>query len=282
MKKIIIPTDFSKNAFNALEYSVQLFRYEECEIYLLHAYAEEVFNAIEEINRELLEEKKNEVKLRVNKKLENQKKKILKLYPNPKHEFVTISAFGLLVDEVNDLAERENADMIITSTQGFSNDRKLTFGTNTLQIIKYVQCPVLSIPVDYKFKDLKEILFPSNFMLPYQARELKLVGDLARAFASEVHLLYASRFPKETIRQKDNKQAIVNQLHDVKIKYHHEKLEDKIEAIQKLIIRLEIDLLLLVNSRHSYLENLLYTSTIDKIGFNPTIPFLVLQNFYRF
>ena len=281
MRKIIVPTDFSENAFNALKYAAQLFKHEKSEFFLLHAYADEVFNSSENISREFLEEQKAKVKQRVDKDLDDLRSRILELFPNSQHEFIPVSAFGLLIDEVNDLAERENADMIISSTQGVSNDRKLTFGSNTLQIIKYVQCPVLSIPVNYEFKDLKQILFPSNFMLPYQHREIKLVGGLARSFDSQVHLLYASRFPQETFRQKHNKEAILEELQEVKVEQHYEQMEDKIEAIQKLITGLEIDLLILVNSRHSYLENLLYTSTIDKIGFNPTIPFLVLQNFHR-
>lgn len=281
MRKIIIPTDFSENAFNALKYAAELFKHEKNEFFLLHAYADEVFNSGEDITRKFLEEQKGKVKDRVNKELDKLKTRIEEVFPDLEHTYQTISAFGLLIDEVNDLAERENADMIITSTRGVTNDRKLTFGSNTLQIIKYVQCPVLSIPENFEYRDLKRILFPSNFMLPYQPRELKIVGSLARAFSAEVELLYVSQFPQQTLRQDNNKQAILGELYEVKVEYRHEKMNDKIEAIEKLILEKEIDLLVLVNSRHSYLENLLYTSTIDKIGFNPKIPFLVLQNYHR-
>lgn len=281
MRKIIVPTDFSANAFNALKYASELFKYERSEFYILHAYADEVFNTEDAITPEFLEEYKKTVKKKADLELDKTKSGILDLFPNPKHVYHTQSAFGLLIDEVNDLAEKENADLIITSTRGFTNDRKLTFGSNTLQIIKYVQCPVLSIPENFEFSDPKRILFPTNYLLPYQRRELKLVGGIARAFCAEVHMLYVSKFAQETYRQKNNKDAIVEQLYNLKIEYHHEELLDKTEAIQKIITELNIDLLILVNSRHSYLENILYTSTIDKIGLNPKIPFLVLQNFYR-
>lgn len=281
MRKIVVPTDFSENAFDALKYAAELFKYERSEFFLLHAYADEVFNYADEITRDFIEEQKEKVRKKADEKLEKLKSRILKISPNPKHNFVTISAFGLLIDEVNDLAEKENADLIVTSTRGVTNDRRLTFGSNTLQIIKYVQCPVLSIPVNYKFQELKRILFPSNFMLPYQRRELKLVGNLARALCAEIHLLYVSKFPQETMRQRDYKQMVLDQFYNVKVEQHYEEMDDKAEAIIKLIPQLNIDLLILVNSRHSYIENLLYTSTIDKFGFDPKIPFLVLQNFYR-
>lgn len=281
MRKIIVPTDFSENAFDALKYAAELFKYERSEFFLLHAYAEEVFNETDEITQKFLEKHKKKIKKNTEEKLGKLKNQILELSPNPRHTFHTVPAFGLLIDEVNDLAERENADLIVTSTRGVTDNRKLTFGSNTLQIIKYVQCPVLSIPVNYQFHDLKRILFPSNFMLPYQRRELKLVGNLARSLCVEIHLLYVSKFPQESIRQKNYKQMVLDQFYDVKVIDHYEEMDDKAEAIEKLIPQLNIDLLILVNSRHSYLENLLYTSTIDKIGFAPRIPFLVLQNFYR-
>lgn len=281
MRKIVIPTDFSENAFNALKFAAELFKYEKSEFYLLHAYADDVYNTEGLLTQDFLNEFKEISRKKTIGELERIKNEILKLFPNPRHNFQTVAAFGLLIDEVNDLVERENADIIITATRGKTNDRKMTFGSNTLQIIKYVQCPVLSIPENYKFTDMKEILFPSNFMLPYQRRELKLVGDMARAFCSHVDLLYVSKFPLDSFRQKDNKAAIEEQLYDVKTEFHQEKQMDKTKIILEYIDREEIDLLVLVNSRHSYLENILYKSTLDEIGLHPKIPFLVLQNFHR-
>lgn len=281
MRKIIIPTDFSENAFNALKYAAELFKYERSEFFVLHAYADEVYDFDKATTPEALENYKATVKKKCDGELEKILDRIRQLYSNPKHTFYAVSAFGLLIDEVNDLAEKENADLIITATRGVTNDRKLTFGSNTLQIIKYVQCPVLSIPEKYKFCDPQRILFPTNYLLPYQRRELKLVGGIARSFCSEVHMLYVSPFSSETYRQKDNKQAILEHLYDVKVEQHREELSDKTEAIQKVTDDLNINLLILVNSRHSYLENILYSSTIDKIGISPKVPFLVLQNFRR-
>lgn len=282
MRKIIVPTDFSENAFQALKYSAELFKYERSEFYVLHAYADEVYSFEGVITSNLLEEYKQNIKEKSDRELAVILKRIKNLYANPKHTFHAISAFGLLIDEVNDLAEKENADLIITSTRGVTNDRQLTFGSNTLQIIKYVQCPVLSIPEDYEFSDPKRILFPTNYLLPYQRRELKLVGGIARSFCSEIHMLYASKFSEITLRQEDNKQAILEHLYDVNVQQHQEEELEKTEAIKKMIDDLNIDLLVLVNSRHSYLENILYSSTIDKIGLHPKIPFLVLQNFNRY
>ena len=43
MKKIILPTDFSENAFNAICYAVQLFKEETCTFYLVNTYTPAIY-----------------------------------------------------------------------------------------------------------------------------------------------------------------------------------------------------------------------------------------------
>lgn len=281
MRKIVIPTDFSANAFNALKYAVELFKYEKSEFFLLHAYADEVYNHETVISRELLEEVKENTLKRSRVELDKITEEIKKISPNPRHAFQQVSAFGSLVDEINDFVIKENIDLAVMGTRGHTDDRKITFGSNTLQVLKYVQCPVLSIPADYAYKRPDNLLFPSNYLVPYQKRELKLVAEIAKSYRSQIHMLYISKFPAESLRQKDNQLFLKEQFYLTNFHFHWEDAPEKFEAITRFIDKLEIDMLILVNSRHSYLENILYSSTIDKIGMHPKIPFLVLQNQLR-
>ena len=54
MRKVVVPTDFSENAFNALQYACQIFKYERSDIYILHAYADEVYGQDTVIKRSFL------------------------------------------------------------------------------------------------------------------------------------------------------------------------------------------------------------------------------------
>jgi hypothetical protein len=58
-------------------------------------------------------------------------------------------------------------------------------------------------------------------------------------------------------------------------------VKNKAQAIQEYIASKHIDFLVMVNSRHSFLEDMLYRSTIDEIGLTIKTPFLVMQNFPR-
>ncbi|WP_299431276.1 universal stress protein [uncultured Aquimarina sp.] len=281
MRKILIPTDFSENAMNAIRYAVALFKYERSEFLIFHAYADEVYDHNTSVSRKMLEE----LKKTAHKNSEAELAKILSLVNelshNPRHEYKTLSVFGTLIDEANDLVDQKNIDILIMATRGKTDDRKLTFGSNTLQVLKYVKCPVLAIPMDCKYVQPKKILFPTDYMLPYKRRELKLLSTLTKSFRSSINFLHISKYKKLSLRQEDNKAFLEKCLCDTDVSFHTIDETDITTAINRYIEKNEINMLVMINSRHSYLECVLYQSTIDKIGLHIKIPFLTMQNLHR-
>lgn len=281
MRKIVIPSDFSPNAFNALKYAVELFKDEACEFYLLHAFAEEVYNDEDAITIETIQEVKENLKEKYEKRLQDKLENILKHSQNPLHKFKTVASFGYLIDEINELVNKVKADLVVMGTRGKTNNEDITFGSNTLQVIKYIQSPVLSIPENYKFRELHNILFPTNFMLPYQVSELKIVAEIGRSFNADLHMLYISKFHLDSLRQKENLNLIKENFDEDKFHFHQVEGEDRAQVINEQAEQLNIDLLVMVNSRYTYLESILFESTIDKISLYPRIPFMILQNFHK-
>lgn len=281
MRKVVVPTDFSENAYNALQYACQVFKYERSEFFILHAYADEVYKQDTVVKRSFLNELKELTYQQSQNSLKDQLHRIREYSPNPKHKFNIISAFGTLTDEINDLVNLENIDVVVMGTRGETNDRKITFGSNTIQVLKYVQCPVLVIPRSYSYHPPKELLFPTDYMVPYKRRELKLLCEMSGSFRSTIHMLYINPLNKLSLRQEDNKSFLKDCLQKAQLCFETTKEEDKTVAITRYIVHNDIDMLVMVNSRHSHLEDMLYQSTIDKIGLHIKIPFLVLQNLAR-
>lgn len=281
MKNILIPTDFSSNADHAIAYAINIFKCERANFYFLHAYADEVYGPFHNLDKETFEKqrqihsKSSENKLT---KLVNDTK--TKTH-NPMHKYEMISSFESLVDALNNVADSKNIDLIIMGTRGATANSKITFGSNTVQVFKYVKCPVLAVPDHYDYSQPKKILFPSNYMLPYKRRELKLLDILAGEFKAEVHSLYISDFEDLSIRQLDNKKFLEESLPHARLSFVRTSVDNRAKAILAYINENNMDLLVMVNSRHSFLEDMLYQSTIDEIGLSPTIPFLVMQNLSR-
>ncbi|MAP55101.1 universal stress protein [Altibacter sp.] len=281
MRKVLISTDFSENAMNAIRYALELFKYERSEFIIFHAYADEVYENTLEMSRELFEAFREKVQERSDRELQAILKEMLSISPNPRHEYNFRSVFGSLVDVSNDLVDSENADVLVMGTKGATDQREITFGSNTLQVIKYVKCPVLAIPSRFHDVHPKHILYTTDYMLPCQRRELKLVSTIAKKFVATVHFLYISPFSSLSFRQQDNKFLLSCFLSDNKTQFHQQEGKDIPSRIHTFIKDHKIDMLVMTNSRHSYLEHVLHTSKVEEIGLQIQIPFLVLQNLPR-
>ncbi len=281
MKKILIPTDFSLNAIHAINYALQLYKCQRTHFYFLHAYADEVYGPFKNNGGASVEEQKEAIEKRVNEALTILVQQFKEKYHNPKHIVESVSSFESLVDAVNDFANQKNVDLVIMGTQGQTADKKLTFGSHTVQVFKYVQCPVLAVPDNYAYQQPKKIVFPTDFMLPYKRRELKLLDSLAAEFKSKIHCLYISDFEDLSHRQIDNKRFLQESLPNTYLFFDRLPVKNKSEIIMEYSLAKNMDLLVMINSRHSFLEDMLYRSTVDEIGLHPKIPFLVMQNLSR-
>lgn len=281
MQKILIPTDLSENALRATHYATELFKHGPTQIFLMHAYADEVYDLKNQKNEAIFDDLKREIFIKTDSALEMLKKEIFIQSPNPKHSVQCLPEFGMLVDAVNDWVEKENIDVVVMGTKGQTANRKLTFGSNTLQVIKYVKCPVLAIPEDAPLENPRNILFATDYLLPYKRRELKLISNLGKRFGARIHFLHVSNFSNLSLRQQDNKAFLEAMLVENNVAFHQTEEDNVTDAVNKFIDENPMDMLVMVNTRHSYLENILYQSTIEKIGLNIKIPFLVLQNLPR-
>ena len=281
MRKILIPVDFSENSWNALTCALQYFKYEKADIYILHAYADQVYANTTVVSKESLEDYKKVCEIEVNQQLEATLQKIQDHFPNPKHTFIPKTLFESLIDAADDFVEEENIDLIVMGTKGKTNDSKITYGSHTLQMLKYVTCPVLGIPSEYIYERPTQIVFPSNFMVPYKNRELKLLSCLAKSYRATIHLLYLSNYDRLSLRQEDNKALIEYGLGDNTIQYVRRDYGPIAKTINTYIEAEGIEMIVMVNSRHSYMEELLNQSSIDSISLNTKIPLLVFQNLKR-
>ncbi len=281
MTKVIIPTDFSENAKHALTQAIDFFREESCEFFIIHAYADEVYDDNAYLARALFKDAKEIAKATSNEKLMALLEYAQDTTPSPKHHFRIRSIFQSLIDAVDDIVNQEGADIVVMGTKGATNAPGITFGSKTLQVIHYIESPVLAIPEAYTFNRPQNILFPTNLMVPYNKRELKLLNYMGMDFRSTFHILHQATSEKLTNRKEDNKQLIQESLHGCKQEFHFKSGTSLINTINNFIETQAIDLLVMVNSHQSYLDDMLHKTTIDKIGLSTKIPFLVLQNIDR-
>ncbi|UJH91367.1 universal stress protein [Antarcticibacterium sp. 1MA-6-2] len=167
MKRVLLPTDFSQNAFNAIRYAIQLLWNEECTFYLLNTYTPVLYDSVFILYNSSslsLDEIYNENSL---KGLEKIEEKIRQDYNNKKHCFEKIAEFNLLNESIREIVKDQNIDMVVMGTKGATGAEQILFGTHTVHAIKRIKCPLLAIPSGFHFKLPHNILFPTDYDVNY-------------------------------------------------------------------------------------------------------------------
>ncbi|WP_339624728.1 universal stress protein [uncultured Winogradskyella sp.] len=282
MLSILLPTDFSKNAMNAITYALLFLKQQEVQFYIMNACKHQLYNYNDVVTDKMITTVLRTIKNESQQNLENVLHTIKEIAPNSKFTFHTISSNNTLVEEANTIADEKNIDLIVMGTKGKSNNRNMVFGSQTFQVLKYVCCPVLAIPINYTNTQPERILFPSNFLMPYKVRELKLLALLAKLNQSHIELLYISISNKLSRRQEQNSGFIKEALQDNTVQFSIKNGEKLEETIANYVKEKNIDMITMVNTKHSFLEDMLFPSTIDNVGLELEIPLLAMQNTLRY
>ncbi|MFX0557911.1 universal stress protein [Maribacter sp. CXY002] len=278
MKNILIPTDFSENAWNAIKYGLALYKKIHCNFHLIHVHPIVAFaggEAAMYASQELME--RNLLK-ESSKKLEKILIDIEHLPFNTKHTFHTSVFYGFFTDHIKQQVEDNNIDLIIMGTKGASGLQAVSMGSNTGNVITKVKCAVLAIPEDAEYRRPKEIALPTDYQMGYDIKVLEDVKDLSLINNSAVRILYAAKIGAElTNEQLKNKKFLDNYFKDVEHSFHTvtgNKLESVVQCFTE---SRDIDLIAMVAKNLNFLERILFRPTVEKISYHTKVPFLVLH-----
>jgi nucleotide-binding universal stress UspA family protein len=279
MKKILIPTDFSENAWNAMRYAIELFKNENCVFYILNTYTPAIANSrfmAATIDGGLIE---NGAHLSSKRGLQNCVELIKKTSDNSKHSFKTISSFSFLVDEVKETVEKKGIDLIVTGTKGASGIAEVFMGSNTVRIIKGVKdCAVLAVPQDFDFTTPKEIAFATDFNRFYTLSELQPLIEITNIFGAVIRIVHVqNKIEALSELQKFNLNMLRKYLKEVE---HYVHTVSELSSVSKTLEifskELDIHLLAMLNYQHSFMERITREPIVKRVSFHTQVPLLVI------
>ncbi|MFS4447968.1 universal stress protein [Maribacter sp. 2307UL18-2] len=276
MKKILLPTDFSRNAYNACEYAMKLFTDEECVFYLVHTYTPVVYQPEYMLGNPGQIPLGDEYQANALMQLEELQATLTTQFNNPKHLFVPHASFNLLVNEVLQLVENENADLVVMGTKGATGAKEILLGTQTVHLIKKVTCPVIAIPSGFEYETPKEILFPTDYEVDYEKEQLQELLDIAKKHISSIEVMHVSTGNELTEEQVENQQKLNYLLAETAHLFHDLPSQGIIDAINNFQLKKRMNLLVMIKNKHTFFERLFIEPVIKKIGFHITIPFMVI------
>ncbi|WP_164914117.1 universal stress protein [Aquimarina sediminis] len=278
MKQILIPTDFSDNAWNTILYAIEMYRHFSCEFCLLNTYDLDPVQLLNTVSSQRVGHLYKAVKIESEQGLKMTLDDIYNSEPGFDHTFKTISEKGDLVKVIDKLQKEISFDMIIIGTKGATGAKKVFLGSNTQRVVKNISnCPVLIIPEESYYKKISEIAFATDFERMYYKSEVIPILDFAKSNEATIRVIHIYDRPGLDAIQQYNSTSLEQHFKHVKYDFHVISNFSNIKnAIQAFIEELEIDILIMINYKHSFIEGVLKEMVIKKMTFDITIPFLVI------
>ncbi|MBQ4820947.1 universal stress protein [Aquimarina sp. MMG016] len=160
MKRILVPTDFSINAYNALYYATRLFKNEPCKFYILNT-----FDAETHILTSRIDNHKDSSEYQ--KSLDNCKEKLTEVMHSIvrdtedfDHSFETISSSKELLESLKETIKNKDINIIVMGTKGATGAKGFFIGSNTANVIQKIKkCPVLAVPDGFDVENSFESTF---------------------------------------------------------------------------------------------------------------------------
>jgi len=270
MKKILVPTDFSEGAFNALIHAIYAAKLLDNSIEIIHAYSmpaagTNVMVDITDILKKNAEEEMEGLKKRV---------QILEIAQNTEITYHT--AYGSVVDVINRKANEENVSVVLMGTQGASGITEKWLGSNTAAAARNVNVPLLAIPVERPYKNIESILFSTDMKVMEDAGCMEFVAKLANITRAEVKFLHV-RKSDEQPDEEGYKNQVEKFFTDVNPTFSFTYNENIPEGIEETIKKENPSLLVVVRHDYGFFESIWHSSVSRQIINNASLPILVLN-----
>ncbi len=278
-KQILIPTDFSDNAYNATEYAFQLFENQECDFYIIHSYYLAGFSKKNMLIPEPDKEQYEKVKESSARNIENLEAKIKAKYNNPKHDIVFISAFGNLLEVLKENVEKYSIDLVIMGTRGKSEESDIAYGRNSVVVMEKIRsCPVMAIPANVLITEPKEIVFAASYKWEYREKEMRVFVDFCKEINASVKVLHVGKDENLSEKQKINKRRLEEFLAPLNFSFHWNEKEEVREALLKFIETKNSDMIVFVNRKHWFFGGVFSNPLVKNLGIHSTVPILALHD----
>lgn len=187
MKKILVPTDFSKQAANALDVAYNIAKKQSSELTVIHVVEDATVTSVHYTGD--LDLPNMEDKLFVVRMIEKAKRELADF--EDKYSDVAIKThlrIGNPYHNIKDYVNDENVDLIVMGTKGSSGLEEFLIGSNAEKVVRHAKCPVLTIQDKIEKFDFKNIVYATSTK-EGENECVRVMKDLQDTYGAKVHLV---------------------------------------------------------------------------------------------
>lgn len=267
MKKILFPTDFSPAAHNAFEYAIALAKKTGAKIDLIHVYH------VPFTGTDLYLDLSQQRELRIQRQMqrEQQLANFCSQYDFDNYGDKLVYPSLFIDQEIIDRSKK-SCDLIVMGTKGERNAVDKLMGSVTTRLMMNAGCPVLAIPENAKFEDIKEITYATTF----SAKDTHFLEELAKlgsVFNARIHFLHVSDDPRHGVEE----EVFIEGLPSRSVKFSVVSNSSLMDGVDEFLASHPSDILALYIPKRNLWERLFHSSFSKKMTFHTNTPLFVFH-----
>jgi nucleotide-binding universal stress UspA family protein len=274
MKNILLPTDFSENSKNAIRFAMKFFEGETCTFHILNSQKPSSYITADvlygspgtTIHEAILNDNKIE--------LEKTIRFCESIAEKEKYTFVPKIDFDNIVDAVNQAVALNNIELIVMGTNGATGAAEVIFGSNTLKIIRNVDCPVIAVPQGYAFSKIASVLLSLNYQYIVSEKSLNIISEIVKKHKASLNILEIEEENIELATKRNYTEEVFKEIGFERFSIKNIPAAMAINAFEQLI---PIQLHAMVVERRSFLDRFIFGSETSKISYGSSVPLLILH-----
>lgn len=267
IKNILVPIDFSSCSTNALEYALPIAEKTGAKLSLLHTY-----RLLEKDIKPQLTTTFS-LKKELDKDYQEQFDQIEKSYfkgNKINHDYLL--EIGFPVDTIQMLTVTQQFDLVVMGTRG-SNNVSNILGSTTTSVIHKVNCSVLAIPENAKFKGIHKIALTGDSGNVNDPVIYEILGKILKVFNADFYLLKVKQNNQDKVISSPDLKEFNNFKESMEIEFKENLADD----INQFINAQEIDLLTLIPKKDRIFSQLFYGNYRKESPLHSEIPVLAIN-----
>jgi nucleotide-binding universal stress UspA family protein len=274
MKTIVVPTDFSAVAINAMSFAAEMAVNIDASLMLFHVYQVPVSMSDVPVVLVSAEELKKSSEERL-----EEFKKGLTHTTSDKIKIYTEARLGDVTDELEDLCNHLQPFAVVMGTKGASGIERILFGSTTLTAIKHLTWPVIVVPPGKEYgKGVKKIGFACDFNKVLETTPVQFIRQMVKEFNAELHVLNVDYEQKYFTPETPEQSLLLHSLlEDLKPNYHFINHIDIEDGINEFAETNNIDLLITIPKKHTLLEGIFKTSSTKQLVTHSHVPVMCVH-----
>lgn len=274
MKKFLVPTDFSETSKNAARYAVELAQDDPNTTIILYYLYDKISAGTDGSPLTETDEDRKKVLQQALSNLE------IELHEISTVRIQYVAEEGTsLVECVERYVRYNGIDVVVMGITGATRLEQIFMGSNALNMARQGVCPVIIVPPNAVFRKIQNVLFASDFKNVKSTTPVAQIKSILEHFKPNLHIVNvdAEHYVELTDEYRAEREWLARTFEEFNPEFYFIRMYDFLDAVSNFTADHDIDLIITVPRKHSFLTGLYKTSHTKRLAYHSQVPLVAIH-----